>query len=1179
MHSFKTLIAHSKLVVVMSFALAMSACVQPKNHDSNIDSAASFYVDEVKPSMDTAETIPGYTLPASRLYTFTACLKDRRTDDALPGAPFVISGGERDQDIHTDKNGCAIWSEKVAFDYLADEKYLPLDRTITAKGTQVGSRALKIAIDPWNLNGKSPSMYDLDHHTPPKAQIATDEQARTSLKAEMAGGTARKFYVENLPFDNSAVVTTDGTNVRKIRIYLDPRVMLTDIDGSPVPISFGVSSGSLKVTASLMESVTTGGTDQVTAISKVEDVPVVVANGKTSADLQFNLRQGRAGSRYSLAIKVTPFNGPKGLKAFEGLFMLADVSSITLSGSSIAQLKSSNRDNTFDYSAAVAGSLALSADVATAQSLGQQDRITNNGNGAALKTFEMSIPAPKWLGKFEDAANRRTLMYSVQICLKDRSNGGLTPDGVEFSIQRHDKSWVKQSTFSIDPLHGCLVWQDQLSYLYYEPEHFVVIPFTVKHKSGYTETREYAIDPWQAFRTSADPGVTPEFIARVNQDAASNPASLIIDNVEFNTQGHPYYQVDDYMGLKYIKHASLKIATRVARPSNYYDNVNQPEPLRPGRYLLKAAYVSPVSSPTDTSTRLLVSPMLGQTRVVEAKGGFLQAIVDFPVTDIRLFSTRAYLVFEIYLLDGAKVPKNDPDLRSVKDPMDYVDHESHFPIQTFATVLNFKNEKDSSGTAFNTTELAFRMQTNDSINSIASKHQVAAGLQAAVEPLANKTVDVLFAQAAAEQKDYVNRMEPQRSMGAVAVRSNSEVVFVQNESGNSDKDVTLQQNNRILPPPVHAIDALLKTLNTPLEQMGSSARDITGGAPIQITRDSLLAAIGGKTGMDAKLAAQLCGYFFFTQPRTRVTGFDWTKVEFGTNGQWVNNCIGVIKEHGAEGVFSIDHRLRVLETAPVAFNHGRDDLQIKLGTQIGFYQVQTASKTWGAGFGTGGIVSQTAKFLMSAIGGTAMRIFSAVVGGVGIQYERTSTNSAMSQGGFGFELGHGLGVEQTDIDIPVTKSDECIVIRPKASAYQGLQSSTHMKILKLQLGDAQAETLMNRGLMLCAGKVNHETRVAHERYYTLASFNQGGASSDPFDYRNLPWLLQMRGQRDFAAFLVIASASKTSTADANQPIEIGDMPNTTLQVAYDTYFAGKMSTMPGFITLEPKIIVRTHPKK
>ena len=1183
-------------ITLLAFSLMLSACVKPRNHDSNIDSTATFYVDEVKPAMDTAETVPGFTIPSARLYTFTACVKDRRTDELLPGAPFVISGGERDQDLHTDKNGCAIWSEKITFDYLADEKYLPITRTLTAKGSQIGAREMKLAINPWNLSDKGPVMYDLDHHPDlPKSQVADLPAVSRSLSLEFAGTTKRRLFIDKLPLRTSAVPTSDGSILKNFKVYLNTSIALTNIDGLSVPIPVGVATGKLQVTAALIESRTSGGQETKTVVSQsAKPVLVMVENGKVSADLPLAVRQGTQGSRFLLALKVSPVDGPKGLEAFEGLFAVGDLKSVTEDNSTTAELKASNNDATFNYDGVVGKGVQPVAKLntyalSTIGNLKDTDSsITNAGPGSNVKTFSISQLTPKWSGPIGiETAGLRTIKYLMTVCVTDNSNGGRPADGIEFSIQLSNRKWIKQTASTVDALHGCLFWEDQVTHRYYEPEHFLIVPVTIKHKSGYSETRQYAIDPWQSFRFSADPMMTPQFIQDTNARATSLKSYMVADSIEFNTlennvrgsnQSNTRYQVDDYLGLTIIKHAALRIPIKVVRPSNVVDGINPSgEPLRTGRYLLKATYVSPVANPFDKSSRLIISPMAGLQQVVDVKNGSVYANLWIPVSDIRLFNSRAYLVFEVYLLDENKIPKNNPSLTGL-NASDFIDRESQLVTPTFAAVVNVKNEKDSSGIVRNTADLGAMMPAPDAVSSVAMRNQISPNVRQAIAPLANQTVASLDEQARRDKEAYVATMKQQRTYGLVAQRASSELVFATHEDKNSENDKALQTNNRILPPASRALGPLLKMLNTPLESLGASeAKLLTGGAPLNVTADSLLNALDPRQPINPKLAAQFCGYFFSIQPRTKVNGLAWNRVEVGPMGAWLDLCLEEVKAHGAASAFLLDRRVRVAQTAGVTALPGRSDLQVKVGSSVSFSQTAAETNATGAGWGTGGITSVIAQGLVSN-GGKALKFVGAALGGLGLEVSHSSAATSATQTGFALEDGHPLSIEQTNVRINVTMSDDCLIIRPSLNMFKGLRSSLHLKIFRYEVGNSDAaDELMNRGLMVCGGRINTTPRQLTEHYYTLLAINPVGTANDNSNAINLPWMTQLRSQHDFAEFMVFASGKNDSKIDVNAQLEVGDMPNELLQARFDQYFANQLNSMPGYISLAPTIIY--HPQK
>ena len=1173
------------LLVIASALMSgmMSGCVKPQNHDSKIDDSASFYVSDVKASLATNDLIDGYSIPRSRLYTMTACLKDRRTDEALPGLPFEISGGsgsrEIDQEFSTDKNGCAIWREKIAFDFLAQEIYLPMKRTLTLKGLQSGSRVMNLAVNPWTRNESAPAFVDLDHSSVPAKQLSVSETTSPQ---------PRRLYIASLPIKNSAAEGAGATVSRNIKVYLDPSISMTDINGNSVNVAITVKAGNLKVSATLIESVTDGGLETKTITSKVTDAAVKFEDGKLSATLPLEIRRGTSASRYVLALVVKPVDGPKNLLNFEGIFSLGDLKSLTESGASTAELKTSNADSAFTVESylsgvgtAAASSPSASRDVRTSKFTGNTGRgptvPQNSGAGDEIKAFRISRIEPTWSGVAGgvDVTNQRTIMYRVRACVTDTTNGGRPASGVEFSITLANKTVIKRATTSLNGLDGCLEWEDKITHRYYEPERFYVIPVTFKHRSGFTETRTYAIDPWQAFRFSADAAAQPEMIDAVNGRAKAQ-SRILADGIEFNTQSTLRYDVDEFLGLNIIKKVLLRVPLRVMRPSSITDGLGSPtEPLRQGRYLLKAAFVAPLLGVAQKKSELVVSPMIGLNRIVDVRGGELKVAVEFPVSDVRLMNARSYIAFELYLIDETKLPANNPYLlNSNIDPMTLVDRTSNLITPTFVGALNMKSEKDSA-ILITAADMGLAVPLTDRINGIASVSN-AQVLQTS-EPLANITVDRLYALAQKDRQEYVGRMSIQKSLGLLAVRANADVIFVNNEAANTAGDKLLRSNNKILGPADRALKPLLANLNARLELVGSSSvASLNSKGALRVTPDVLSKLIRGQQPFDARLAAQFCGYFFEAVVRTKVSGLSLAYVQYGNPGSWMDLCIDEVKAHGPDYVFSVDHRIRVLKTAGAQWVRGRS-LDITTGANIGFSQTHSASWGWGMGFGTSGAFGELSKRALLGQGNKALKIFTAAVGvsGIGADMTRTNSNSTSISGGFGFDIGQRLSVEQNELRIKVTASDECVVVRPRPLMFEGLRSNIHMKLLKQRIGENEADQLMGRGLMICNGVVDKIVRDVPERYYSFGFQLSGGNVTDPRNLNNLPWLMSLRGQRDYASFLMLASGQKTSVSEAKTvEMDLGDLPNSRLQTVYDQIFAGRMATIPGFITAEPKILFR-----
>lgn len=790
------------------------------------------------------------------------------------------------------------------------------------------------------------------------------------------------------------------------------------------------------------------------------------------------------------------------------------------------------------------------------------------------RSFSISRLEATWSGPTGgDTTNHRTVMYGMKACVDDRATGKAAA-GVEFTIQLADKTKITKTASSMKGLEGCVEWEDRITHFYYEPEHWMTIPVTISHASGYSETRDYVIAPWQRWNFTMDPVAKGDFIRESNARPRL-PSRFLADGITFNTQNTSRYDVDEFLSMTYIKRVMLQIPMRVYRPSNIMDGINMaPEPLRPGRYLLKAAFVAPVQGVGDQQAHLLVSPMIGLNRIVTARGGSIYADVEFPLSDVRLMNARAYIAFELYLVDEEKIPKDDPFMtKPGADPLSVVDRQSQMLSPTFVGALNMKLEKDSS-ILVPAADLSLALPTTDPVYKIPYRDTITTAVQKAVEPLANVTVDSLYAMAKRDLDAYRARMKSQTSLGLVTDHANSEFAFVSNESTHSTSDRLLMTNNTILPPADRASGQLLKYLNLDLQSIGATG-PLSKTRP-NITRQSLLTLIRGRKEFDKALAAQLCGYFFYTLPRTKLTGTKWNLVEYGSSGNWAELCLQDVAAHSADSVFSVDHRVRVLETNGTQWVRGRS-LDIHVGANVSFTQAKSSTQSWGFGFGTSGLMGELSKrALLAKQGSRLLKVFTTTAGALGVSAEvaRSDASTTSVQGGAGFDIGQSLTVEQNEIRINVTKSDECVVIRPRPRMFTG-RSAVHLKIFESVLGADEADKLMSRGLMLCTGAVDTTARSFPERYYTFGFKLVGGNATDAMNVANLPWLLSLRGQRDYASFLMMASAQNMTVKEAKgQELDLGDLATGALESVYDQQFAGKMSTIPGFITAEPKIIFR-----
>ena len=134
-----------------------------------------------------------------------------------------------------------------------------------------------------------------------------------------------------------------------------------------------------------------------------------------------------------------------------------------------------------------------------------------------------------------------------------------------------------------------------------------------------------------------------------------------------------------------------------------------------------------------------------------------------------------------------------------------------------------------------------------------------------------------------------------------------------------------------------------------------------------------------------------------------------------------------------------------------------------------------------------------------------------------------------------------LVVQTAALDIELGEYEKCLIFRWKP---QFLRPTTGWRSVLPWRHDPQkywsaASTLTEDekhrallgGLMLCKGKVENEPIAVRERYYYMTQHFTDGDMLDPGDLYNHPWLLRLRGVRDFETFIQAVRAQHIEFID------------------------------------------------
>lgn len=321
-----------------------------------------------------------------------------------------------------------------------------------------------------------------------------------------------------------------------------------------------------------------------------------------------------------------------------------------------------------------------------------------------------------------------------------------------------------------------------------------------------------------------------------------------------------------------------------------------------------------------------------------------------------------------------------------------------------------------------------------------------------------------------------------------------------------------------------------------------------------VTHEDLLTFIKGVPGEgpkgDAKLLAKFC---------TWMTSDLVTKLDRG----------GFLKESGDEvrslgqdilwkciepGELTVDHpflrvdeKMRVIETGEFRFKGGKS-MNINLGANTGIDQksavaegpswnllklVESTAEVAGAGLGflAGGPIG-------AGVGLLVGKMLPAVGGPLGLSYSLKWDSGRGRSNGTSLNLGTYLVMQTATFDIQLESFERCVALRFDSI---GLVENTSIvkSLAKLETkpqGDfpltpieeervKEQRNIFDTGMMLCSGEVETPERqglppkAIRERYYYFTQHFTEGDMLDAGDLYNHPWLLMLRGRRDFNVFM------------------------------------------------------------
>ena len=1129
------MIRFSKLLVLL--ALSLSACVRPQNHRT--DATATFILAEVKAKSTVSEYVDGFSIPKARLYNFSVCASDLRNHQPLNRSEFSISGGAKEQTLRADDSGCLNWSETIQFNFLDDEHYMEFNRTITAHGMSAGSRDIRLAIDPWAIVKGNEEVYDLNFKKIPD----------NMLLGKAAEASSKQFWVSKIYVENTSVQSKDFIT-RKLRAFIQPSLLLQDMTGHQTVIP--LTEAKMKVSVDVIAIATAGGVESSFVVASEKDLPLTKDGDSWTFQFKATLRQNNQNLRYQWAMRVDPIGTQSNLKSFSGLFSAGDNSTMTGSNSIPMVLRDGNyqmKTAIGDNASSMTAARSDANGAANAPSgAGLPQAAVNNGAKpnvsdyiAKTRTFEVGEFKIEWLAVQAETATNRTVRYRGTTCISDNTNGGHAAIDVDFKVEvgegadKHALDITKRRGPGLD---GCISWEDTITHRYYETERFIVVPFTVTHEaSGFIEKRNVGFDPWDRWNFGADEKVGNGLFKEFNP--RNSPKSrLIVDGYQFDTVATRSYGVDSFLNLRILKRVQFRMSGRVQRHSNILaGKATNTEMLRDGIYLFRSLINVSVRKATGETTELY-SPMVGRQKLARVIGGDVKLYADFNLGDPKLMRARSNLVFQILPVDESKLSTDEIStlaLAANHNVDDVVDKESGLVTPTFVGPI-WAGDEGGFATVFPTD-----LPISGSYKSI--------DLAENTRALAGQTFSQIMDRAKTSQTDYVKRMNEMRALPNYLKTQNLEYISLNNEAVVMAKNPGLESSNLFLPK-TNTASRLLAFMNYPIKDGTATGIDPQMALSEPATAQTMQEFIEGRKALDLPMQAHLCQMFM-----TDIAG-----KAVSNQRAFFQDCLMSVA--GKQSVFTMDRIVRVVESDGGQFVPGQQPtLSFSLGADVGFGRSAGKNVSWSPIAFPEKVISA-----VPIVG----PVFSAVWGALGL-------SASMSRGATGtegthFGSGTTLTMENVGLDIKATRYETCAAIRIDPSYWESRRSR-----LGTSLTDEKLNQTLSRGVLICSGIEATTPLAVHENFYSFAQGALDGTSLDKGDIGNLPWLIALRGTRDYVTFLDFIQAKNGLKNDSNIVIDIGGYPMSQLAKAYGHY-RSHVGSQPGFYVFPATAEAQQTPK-
>lgn len=631
--------------------------------DSKVSTPATFQIQSMADRSKTVETkLQGtFALPTSKIFNLQACIKDVAYDKPVLGHDFQIA--ETNQVVTSDKNGCITWAEDIQFNFLADSKYVRIERTIKGTGLHRGARKVAFAINPWSHGENLPPVLNPDDGNNIPHLISDLTYGQLALRGLTKDNTlsTRRLWID----DGRLFVTENKLTKSGVELTVEMRpnatIQLSKMNGEL--FLRPLTQGNFKARLKMIHVYQKDSKEIRRLLSQTDFIDVKMENGSLAVKSNIALPAIPTRGQMMLGLELRPVNGPEGLLGFDGIYLIGEYDQIK--GSSFMKLSTVvTQEKDFTLTNFIN---AESSELAFNEASGHIDQETYQKPKIEVSQLEF-----RFLRVGKESTSMREVYYNIKACVRsglDQKNTRAHTFKVT-KFHQSEKEELKTVLVKTDN-NACINWDENIAFKYFECQHFIRGKVMISNDDlGMNEKLEIIVNPWESLRGIARDMryVDPSEKLALDCQAESRPRSqLLADYYSYNTLSYSY-QMDENLNLTVRKRVQFKMDPRVLTYSSLTNGRADGERLRDGIYLLRFLVVK--NQDYDSKNTYVTSA----EKLITVLSGQVNTDLTLQVQDLKALGNRNTLMIQILPVDEAKVSAKNGQvfLKNTSDSYDSV---------------------------------------------------------------------------------------------------------------------------------------------------------------------------------------------------------------------------------------------------------------------------------------------------------------------------------------------------------------------------------------------------------------------------------------------------------------------------------------------------------------------------